>query len=92
VHAASGRVYHTELNPPKVAGKDDITGEDLEQRSDDRPEVIRERLAVYHQLTEPVIAYYQEWALSDADGCPKFVTIDAAMDVEQVHTELLQLL
>ena len=92
VHPASGRVYHTELHPPKVAGKDDETGEDLVQRSDDTPAVIRERLAVYHAQTEPVIAYYQEWSMSDSDSAPRFVTIDAALDVEQVHTELLQLL
>lgn len=92
IHPGSGRVYHTELNPPKVSGVDDLTGEPLVQRSDDTPEVIRHRLRVYHAQTEPVIAYYQEWALSDADGCPRFVTIDAALDVEQVHEELLELI
>lgn len=92
IHPASGRVYHTELHAPKVAGIDDVTGEPLIQRSDDTPEVIRARLGVYHAQTEPVIAYYQEWALSDADGCPRFVTIDAALDVEHVHEELLELL
>lgn len=92
IHPASGRVYHTELHPPKVEGVDDESGEALIQRSDDTPDVIRHRLRVYHAQTEPVIAYYQEWALSDADGCPRFVTLDAALDVEQVHAELLELL
>jgi adenylate kinase len=92
VHPGSGRVYHVELNPPKVAGHDDVTGEPLIQRSDDQPDVVRHRLAVYHHQTEPLIAYYQTWAMSDADECPRFITIDAAEPVEQVHTELLQLI
>ncbi len=92
LHPGSGRVYHAELHPPKVADQDDETGEPLIQRSDDRAEVVRERLAVYHQQTEPLIAYYQMWALSDEDACPRFVTIDAALSVEEVHGELLQLI
>ena len=64
VHVASGRTYHIKFNPPKVAGKDDVTGETLIQRDDDREETVQKRLAVYHAQTEPLIAYYAKWAAS----------------------------
>lgn len=60
VHSASGRVYHVQFNPPKVAGRDDITGEPLVQRADDKEETIRKRLNVYHQETEPLVNWYQK--------------------------------
>ena len=60
VHPASGRTYHIKFNPPKVAGKDDVTGEDLIQRDDDKEETVKKRLAVYHAQTEPLIAYYAQ--------------------------------
>ena len=65
VHVASGRTYHIKFNPPKVAGKDDVTGEDLIQRDDDKEATVLNRLAVYHAQTEPLVAYYAKWA---ADG------------------------
>lgn len=60
VHVASGRVYNTDFNPPKVPGKDDVTGEDLIQRADDSPELVQQRLDLYQKLTKPVIAFYNE--------------------------------
>ena len=60
IHPASGRVYHIDYNPPKVEGKDDLTGEDLIQRSDDKEETIRKRLEVYHNQTEPLIGFYKK--------------------------------
>src|SRR5512144_1014760 len=62
VHVASGRTYHVKFNPPKVAGKDDAPGEDLIQRDDDREETVKNRLAVYHAQTKPLVAYYSDWA------------------------------
>ncbi|MBT5031170.1 MAG: adenylate kinase, partial [Proteobacteria bacterium] len=62
VHSESGRTYHVEFNPPKVAGKDDETGEALIQREDDQEETIRVRLTVYHEQTEPLVRYYEDWA------------------------------
>ncbi len=66
VHEASGRVYHTVYNPPKVEGKDDVTGEDLVQRKDDTEETVRHRLSVYHSQTKPLVDFYQK--LSAAQG------------------------
>ncbi|HWT28275.1 MAG TPA: adenylate kinase, partial [Methylophilaceae bacterium] len=63
-HLASGRTYHVVFNPPKVAGKDDVTGEDLVQRDDDREEVVQKRLEVYHAQTEQLVGYYSDWASS----------------------------
>ena len=71
IHQASGRSYHVVFNPPKVAGKDDVTGEDLIQRDDDREETVRKRLAVYHEQTKPLIDYYEERGLLyEFDGTP----------------------
>lgn len=64
VHPGSGRTYHVAFNPPKVSGKDDVTGEDLIQRDDDKEETVRKRLKVYHDQTEPLVAYYSKSALS----------------------------
>src|SRR4030066_2583345 len=71
VHPASGRTYHTIFNPPKVAGKDDVTGEDLIQRDDDTEETVKKRLDIYHAQTEPLVKYYADWAASGAAGAPK---------------------
>lgn len=71
VHPASGRTYHVAFDPPKVAGKDDVTGEDLVQRPDDREESIRERLLVYREQTAPLVAHYRELGrLVNLDGSP----------------------
>ena len=72
VHLASGRTYHVVFNPPKVEGKDDETGEDLIQRDDDQEETVKKRLDVYHEQTEPLIAYYTEWSKSGEANAPKY--------------------
>lgn len=83
VHPASGRTYHVKFNPPKVPGKDDLTGEDLILRDDDHEETVKKRLAVYHEQTEVLIDYYDKWAKSGAPGAPKFRRISGVgpMDV-----------
>ena len=68
VHVASGRTYHVVFNPPKVAGKDDVTGEDLIQRVDDKEETVKNRLDVYHAQTEPLVKYYGDWAATRRSG------------------------
>jgi adenylate kinase len=88
VHLASGRTYHIEFNPPKEAGKDDVTGEDLIQRDDDSEETVRKRLAVYHEQTEPLIEYYSKWAASDAPKAPKYVKINGIGEVEAIRDKI----
>jgi adenylate kinase len=90
VHEASGRVYHTVYNPPKVAGKDDITGEDLVQRKDDTEETVRHRLSVYHSQTKPLVAFYQN--LAAAQGKPKYSHIAGVGSVEAITGKVLEAL
>jgi adenylate kinase len=71
VHLGSGRTYHIVFNPPKIEGKDDVTGEALIQRDDDKEETVRKRLAVYHSQTKPLIAYYSKWSDAGGKGAPK---------------------
>ena len=85
VHQESGRTYHVEFNPPKVAGKDDITGEDLVQREDDKPETISRRLKVYHDQTEPLLTWYADTQL----GNTKIITVDASLPVGEVKNTIL---
>jgi adenylate kinase len=85
VHLASGRTYHVAFNPPKVAGKDDVTGEDLIQRDDDKEETVRARLKVYHDQTEPLVSFYQKEA---AGGALKYVKIDGIGKVEQIRDQI----
>ncbi len=70
-HLASGRTYHVKYNPPKVDGKDDVTGEPLIQRDDDKEETVRKRLDVYHSQTKPLIEYYAKWAATGDAKAPK---------------------
>lgn len=84
-HPASGRVYHTKFNPPKADGIDDITGEPLVQRDDDKPETVMKRLAVYHNQTEVLLGYYNKWAQSGLLGAPKYRKISGVGPVEQVR-------
>jgi adenylate kinase len=84
-HLPSGRTYHVKFNPPKVAGKDDVTGEDLVQRDDDKEETVKKRLDVYHHQTEPLITYYGDWAKSGESGAPKYVRIPGLGKVEDVR-------
>lgn len=85
VHLTSGRTYHVSFNPPKVIGKDDLTGEDLVQREDDKEEVVRKRLQVYHSQTRPLVDYYLDWANSGAPGAPKYTKIPGVGSVESIR-------
>ena len=85
VHPASGRTYHVKFNPPKVAGKDDVTGEPLIQRDDDKEDTVRHRLAVYHAQTEPLVAYYTQWSASGDARAPKCRKINGLAGVDAVR-------
>ncbi|MCL4472069.1 MAG: adenylate kinase [Sulfuricella sp.] len=84
-HLASGRTYHVIFNPPKVAGKDDVTGEDLVQRDDDKEETVKKRLDIYHAQTEPLVKYYSDWAARGEKGAPKYVKVTGMGKVEQIR-------
>ena len=90
-HIASGRTYHIKFNPPKVAGKDDITGEDLVQRADEAPDVVNKRLVEYHNLTEPLIKYYSDWAKSGVVGAPNHV-INGLGELETIKANIFNAL
>ncbi len=87
-HPGSGRTYHVKFNPPKVAGKDDVTGEDLIQRDDDKEETVKKRLAVYHEQTKPLIDYYGDWAASGVNGAPRYVRIAGVGKVEEIRDRI----
>ncbi|KQW88436.1 adenylate kinase [Massilia sp. Root418] len=84
-HPASGRVYHVKFNPPKVEGKDDVTGEDLVQRDDDKAETVKKRLDVYHNQTEVLLGYYNNWAQSGDPVAPKYRKIEGIGPVEEIR-------
>jgi adenylate kinase len=84
-HMASGRVYHTKFNPPRVDNVDDISGEPLVQRDDDKEETVTKRLQVYHNQTEVLLGYYNKWAQSGLPGAPKYRKISGVGPVEQVR-------
>ena len=89
-HPASGRVYHVEFNPPKVENRDDDTGEELVQRDDDKEDTVRERLAVYHQQTEPLVAFYRGLA---AEGWPlRVLNVDGNAPVNDIRDTVFRLL
>jgi adenylate kinase len=90
VHLASGRTYHVVYNPPKEEGKDDVTGEPLIQRDDDKEETVRARLKVYHDQTEPLIAYYSGWAERGESGAPKYVKIQGIGSVEEIKNSIFR--
>ena len=83
-HLASGRTYHVKYNPPKVEGKDDVTGEDLVQRDDDKEETVKKRLDVYHAQTKPLVKYYSDWAASGDSKAPKVRKISGLGPVESI--------
>ncbi len=87
VHPASGRTYHIEYNPPKVAGKDDETGEELIQRDDDKEETVRHRLDVYHEQTKPLVSFYQQMA--NDGGTPRYHAIAGVGSVDQITAKVL---
>ena len=88
VHPASGRTYHIVFNPPKVAGKDDVTGEDLVQRPDDAEETVLKRLTVYHDQTKPLVDYYSSWAKTGNGNAPKYVKIAGVGSVENIRDQV----
>ncbi len=83
-HLASGRTYHVKYNPPKVEGKDDVTGEDLVQRDDDKEETVKKRLDVYHSQTKPLVEYYSTWAASGDARAPKVRKISGLGAVDAI--------
>ncbi len=87
-HLPSGRTYHVKYNPPKVAGKDDVTGEALVQRDDDKEETVKNRLGVYHKQTEPLVHYYEEWARKGDPKAPKYHRVDGLGTVDQVRDRI----
>ena len=89
VHIASGRTYHVKFNPPKVAGKDDATGEDLIQRDDDKAETVRKRLDVYQSQTRPLVAYYSEWAARGDPAAPKYHKINGTGSVDEIMSRAM---
>lgn len=91
-HAASGRTYHVKYNPPKVAGKDDETGEDLVQRDDDKEETVKKRLDVYHEQTQVLVGFYGKLAQSGQGKAPKYIKIDGTQDVQKVKEDTLKAL
>ncbi|MDP2821596.1 MAG: adenylate kinase [Sulfuritalea sp.] len=88
VHLGSGRTYHIVFNPPKVEGKDDITGEDLIQRDDDKEETVRKRLSAYHSQTKPLTDYYSKWADTGAKGAPKYRKVSGIGSLDAIKSAL----
>ena len=92
VHLASGRTYHVIYNPPKKDGVDDQTGDPLVQRDDDREEVVRDRLSVYHEQTEPLIHFYSTWAKNSPSTAPQMNRIQGVGQVEEIRDEIFGIL
>ena len=89
VHLASGRTYHIVYNPPKIKGIDDVTGESLIQRDDDREETVRRRLTIYREQTQPLVSFYQNWYDSGDTRAPQYTQIDGIGTVEEIKTRAL---
>ncbi len=83
-HPASGRTYHVKFNPPKVANVDDVTGEPLVQRDDDKEDTVKNRLAVYSAQTRPLVDYYSNWAKNDSTAAPKYRAISGTGGVDEI--------
>ena len=86
-HAPSGRTYHVKFNPPKVADRDDVTGEPLIQRADDKEETVKKRLEVYSAQTRPLVNYYASWAKADPAAAPKYRAIDGTGSVDEIRAK-----
>ncbi len=84
-HPASGRSYHVKFNPPKVANVDDVTGEPLIQRDDDKETTVKKRLEVYSAQTRPLVAYYEDWAKTDPGNAPRYRTINGTGTVNEIR-------
>jgi adenylate kinase len=89
VHVASGRTYHVRFNPPKAEGKDDITGEPLIQRDDDREDVVRKRLEVYHAQTSVLVGYYSSWAAGGDANAPRYLKVEGVGSVDEIKQRVL---
>jgi adenylate kinase len=89
-HPASGRTYHVKFNPPKVEGKDDITGEELVQREDDKEDVVKNRLSVYHAQTKQLVGYYSDWANSGVGGAPKYVRVNGIGEMNAIKDNIFK--
>ncbi len=87
-HLASGRTYHVIFNPPKVEGKDDVTGEPLVQRDDDKEETVKKRLDVYHDQTEPLVDYYKKWQATGDPAAPRYVRVEGVGKVDQIRDRI----
>jgi adenylate kinase len=92
VHLASGRTYHVHFNPPKLAGKDDVTGEDLIQREDDKEATILKRLEVYHNQTKQLVDYYTKMAASGAANAPKYRKVSGTGSVDEIRDRIFSAL
>ena len=91
-HAASGRTYHVKFNPPKVAGVDDVTGEPLIQREDDKEETVKKRLDLYSAQTRPLVDYYSEWAKTEPAKAPKYRAISGTGTVDDITARAFEAL
>jgi adenylate kinase len=92
VHVASGRTYHVKYNPPRVEGRDDLTGEELILRVDDHEDTVKKRLAIYHRQTRPLVAYYEAWARSGDPAAPRYRRISGSGSVEEITARALEAL
>ena len=91
-HPASGRTYHVKFNPPKVGGRDDVTGEPLVQREDDKEETVKNRLRVYAEQTRPLVDYYASWAKADPAKAPKYRAVSGSGTVEEITERVMKAL
>jgi adenylate kinase len=89
VHLPSGRTYHVVFNPPKVQGVDDVTGEPLIQRDDDKEETVRARLKVYHDQTEPLVQYYSNWAARGGASAPRYAKVNGIGGVQEIRDQII---
>ena len=92
VHPTSGRTYHLKFNPPKVVGKDDVTGEDLVQRPDDHADTVKKRLQVYHEQTKPLVEYYAAWEKSDVARAPHCNNVSGIGSVDDIRERIFSAL
>jgi adenylate kinase len=88
MHPSSGRSYHVIFNPPKTDNVDDVTGEPLIQRDDDKEETVRRRLEIYHAQTKPLVEYYSKWSAAGGQGAPKYVRIAGVGSVERIRDSI----
>jgi len=92
VHPGSGRTYHVIYNPPKQEGVDDVSGEALIQRDDDKEDTVKQRLAVYHEQTKPLIDYYLSWSQTNDEKAPRYIKIEGVGDLDEIRQKVLSAL